>query len=954
MLTQENIDNTLANMQAMGVSSEILRQTRENLQAQLKAEQSGGLSAGQKNMPSVKKARTVNAAINKASDAAERTDEAEDIVHEVRGKKYDDESDANDITSLVSGKENTENESEDIDKNNGPKAVGKTGRRVLVKDENTPSGYTEKRRRKVNDVDLKWADEYQPKEGDKLTTGQQAALRVKGLLGKYKPLDKKQRKSKYKVNPGPQMTAEELQEMAELKDQLWNRDTGAFWYIPTDEEWENEKNARAYKYGKKHAAKETAFNTQKSEFRNKGITIPFAGNASMSVDFSPDFARKGNFPVIVSSNGQTQQLFVPFKQLGKLKNAVKEWAGDKPVSMTFTGTDPSTGDSISPNDISVRYPKAWASMDFSDTPLPKLMSGFDTKDFEGPKGSGRNYAKDYFNLNSEYHTNPEEYSNKFNELREEASLAGMSVPEYMDYLSTVNINNDNMDVYNAKKRVLEAHKNKDPEAFKKAIFDWLSESAAKAPHRMTKEAVGRQLDNLRSGNILQEGEALDWAKKKIISDRRNEIRDEVRNNNMFIAQKIHDMVEQRERMKSYLDKEKMFKDSQARHDLYTALPDDLKIDKEGNLYTLSGSGDDLDVNYLGSAYDIFEGDDVKGNIMDLFRNSPKDTEEIDLYRRPPHPKTGIGQGFVRGTSASAKANPGNIYASPLVFQHEPLANTQDIADKYHALYESEGGDDVYNMLSDFSGKELEDIIGKNKLGTVMADLVDRPKYDPVTKEMVLDKDGNPVMVPRLVMDTSYLPNRYKEEGLEVPRRDRLSRFRREDGSIDTESYNAYRMAVIARAIAAQRQALAADRVMAINDFQEKGGLSNKQLANNAKIYQNIVDNFNRFGGSEDDRQIAEEAAAKHAMNKELFNSYKNLINSTYADLKDPAKAAEHLGLNKDYPMSKDELRELMSRSKYIRAGNDAKERKAAFLKLLLDKIGLSNPETYDIYTARGE
>ena len=36
----------------------------------------------------------------------------------------------------------------------------------------------------------------------------------------------------------------------------------------------------------------------------------------------------------------------------------------------------------------------------------------------------------------------------------------------------------------------------------------------------------------------------------------------------------------------------------------------------------------------------------------------------------------------------------------------------------------------------------------------------------------------------------------------------------------------------------------------------------------------------------------------------------------------------------------------MSRSKYIRAGKESKERRAAFLKLLLDKIGLMNPETY--------
>ena len=104
MLTQEQIDNTLNMMQMAGVSSDVLRQTREKLQAQLEAEKSGGLPAAQKNMPSVKKTRTLNAVMNKASKSAERTGEAEDILSEARGKKYNDESDANDIAGLVSGK----------------------------------------------------------------------------------------------------------------------------------------------------------------------------------------------------------------------------------------------------------------------------------------------------------------------------------------------------------------------------------------------------------------------------------------------------------------------------------------------------------------------------------------------------------------------------------------------------------------------------------------------------------------------------------------------------------------------------------------------------------------------------------------------------------------------------------------------------------------------------------
>lgn len=956
MLTQEQIDNTLNMMQMAGVSSDVLKQTRERLQAQLEAEKSGGLPAAQKNMPSVKKTRTLNAAANKASKSAERTGEAEDILSEARGKKYNDESDANDIAGLVSGKEDTENTentegTEDIDKRNsgikdkldngGMIATGKTGRRVLMKDENSPTGYTEKKRRKVNDVDLKWADEYQPKEGDKLTTGQQQALKVKELLNKYKPLDKKQRKSKYKVNPGPQMTANELQEMSELKQQLWDRDNGAFWYIPTDEELEQEKNARAMEYGEKHAAKEKALKEITAEFKNKGITIPFAGNASMSIDFSPDFARKGNFPVIISSNGQTQHLFVPFTQLKKLKDSVKEWAGNEPVSMTFTGTDPSTGDSISSDAINRLYPKAWQSMDFSDTPLPKLMSGFSTKDFQGP---GFNYAKDYYDLNSTYHNNPKLYQQQHNELRSEAEDMMMSYPEYMQFLQDSLIKNNREDIQDAKQALLDAYKSKDPKAVRSAVENYLSEAASKSENRMTKEAVARQLENLRSGNVMNEDEALNWAKKKVIGQRRNEIRDDVRYQNAFTAQRLHDMVEKRERMKGYLDKAKMFDDAQSRYDLYNALPStDMKMDREGNLYSVTGEGDDADTQYYGNVRDMFQEDDMQGVINDLFRSSPKGTEEINIYKRPPHPQTGIGEGLVRGSTADLGSD--EAYGSPLIFSKNPLPSSQ-FADKFRKLYENAGGDDVYNMLNAFNGKELADIIGKNKLGTVMTDLVDRPLYDPETKEMVLDKNGNPVMVPRLVMDTSYLPNRYKEEGIGVPRRDRLSRFRRDDGSIDTESYNAWRLAVLARAIEAQKQALAADRLMAINDFQEKGGLSNEEHANNAKIYKNIVDNFDRFGGSEEDRKIAEEAAEKHSANKELFNGYKNLINSVFSDLKNPEMAKEHLGLDRDYPMSKDDLRQLMSRSKYIRAGKDSKERRAAFLKLLLDKIGLMNPETY--------
>lgn len=945
MLTQEQIDNTLSMMQMAGVSSEVLKQTRENLQAQLEAEQNGGLSAMQKNLPVNKKTRTVNAAMDKAKKGGERTAEAEDVLNEVQGKKYDGETDANGVTGLVSGKEE---KPEDEERNTGIKekldnggmiATGKTGRRVLVKDESAPSGYTEKKRRKVSPIDLQWADEYKAKEGDKLTTGQQQALKVKGLLDKYKPLDKKQRKSKYKVNPGPQMTADELEQMADLKKQLYDRDTGAFWYIPTDEEVESEKNARAMEYGEKHAQKEKEFNEKKAAFSRDGITVPFEGNANVIVDFSTDTAGKGVFPVLISSNGQSQALLVPFDQLGEVKHAIKDWAGDEPVSMTYTGTNRATGESISANDLQNRYPKAWGSLDFSDTPLPKLMSGMDVKDFEGPGG---NYAKDYYDLNSVYHNNPLLYKKNHNEFVMAAHDMNMRYPEYMQMMQDSLLRDNRQDILDAKKEFLEAYKNKDSKAMRAAVEKYLEEAASKSENRMTKEAVGRQLENLRSDNPMNQAEAVEWAKKKLIGERRSEIRDDVRYNNAFTAQRLRDMIEKHEKMKGYLDKAALFDDAQNRFDLYNTLPQDFKMDREGNLYTITGEGDDMEVNPLGNVNDIFKEDDMKGLLSELFG---KDKQELDVYRRPPHPQTGVGEGLVLGTSANV--DPSTEYGNKSIFSYLPKPG-KNMADRFRQLYENAGGDEVYDALSEFGLKELDDIIGRNRLGTVMTDFVKRPKYDPVTKQPVLDKDGNPVMVPRLVIDTSYLPKAYAEEGLQVPRRDRLSRFRREDGSIDTESFNAYRMAILARAIEAQKQALASDRIMAINDFQERGGLSNQQMADNAKIYNKIVDSFNKYGGNEEDRKRAEDAAAALADNKALYKSYQNLIKSVYADLKDPAKAAEHLGLDRDYPMSKEDLTSLMSRSKYIRAGKDAKERKEAFLKLLLDKIGLSNPETYDI------
>lgn len=944
MLTQEQIDNTLNMMQMAGVSSEVLKQTRENLQAQLEAEQNGGLSAMQKNLPVNKKTRTVNAAMDKAKKGGERTAEAEEVLSEVQGQKYNEETDANGIVGLVSGKEKSDDNTDERNTgikekldNGGMVATGKTGRRVLVKDESAPSGYTEKKRRKVSPVDLQWADEYKAKEGDKLTTGQQQALKVKGLLDKYKPLDKKQRKSKYKVNPGPQMTAEELQQMADLKKQLYDRDTGTFWYIPTDEEVEAEKNARAMEYGEKHAAKEKEFNEKKAEFRKEGITVPFEGNANVIVDFSTDTAGKGVFPVLISSNGQSQALLVPFEQLAQLKHAVKEWAGDEPVSMTYTGTNRSTGESISPDALQNKYPKAWGSMDFSDTPLPKLMSGMDVKEFEGPGG---NWARDYYNLNSVYHNNPLLFKKNHSEFVEAAHDMNMRYPEYMQMMQDSLLRNNRQDILDAKKEFLEAYKNRDSRAMRTAVEKYLSEAASKSENRMTKEAVGRQLDNLRSDNPMQQAKAVEWAKKKLVGERRSEIRDDVRYNNAFTAQRLRDMIEKHEKMKGYLDKAALFDDAQNRFDLYDALPKDFKMDREGNLYTITGEGEDMEVNPLGNVNDIFKEDDMKGLLSDLFG---KDKQELDVHRRPPHSQTGVGEGLVLGNSANI--DPKTEYGSKSIFSYLPRPS-KHMADSFRQLYQNAGGDEVYNTLSEFGLKELDDIIGKNRLGTAMTDFVKRPKYDPVTKQPVLDKDGNPVMVPRLVIDTSYLPKAYAEEGLQVPRRDKLSRFRREDGSIDTESFNAYRMAVLARAIEAQKQALASDRIMAINDFQERGGLSNQQIADNAKIYNKIVDSFNKYGGDEEDRKRAEEAATALADNKALYKSYQNLIKSVYADLKDPAKAAEHLGLDRDYPMTKEDLTGLMSRSKYIRSGKDAKERKEAFLKLLLDKIGAMNTEAY--------
>lgn len=921
-MTKEDVENTLLALQAQGMDEAQIASMRSVLENQLKLSS----MMAEDNEKSHAEQQAKQQQISKIADVSKgkKDDESPEAFEERRSKVL---SESPDVIPL-----------------------GRKGGKALVKDDKAATGYVEKRRRKIGDSDLQWAEEHEvykashPDEKFEYTPAQQAALNVHGLNKKYKSLSDKEKKARSKNNPGPALTKEELDSFNSFRKQLKD----ASFYIPTDDELKREQQARDKMISERSAKKKLDRNAKVAEMREQGVTIPFDGSGSVIIDFSDENVRKGDIPVQVSSAGKSQSFVVPFQDLQKFRNKLNGWSGNSQLSHTVMGVN-SRGDSLT-DDTLKGYHHAWKTGDYTQTRFPRLMDGLSDKaDLQGygkAYGGGRYGGQaDKYDLNSEYYRDPEGWKKKHNDLVEEANSVGMSYDQYMKMLADQSDSGIYKGSASLEQAVIDAHKTKDPAKIREAVSAMLEDRLAHQKSGQARSKASQLLDTIRKGDPYESEEAYKEGLKGAIDRKRKSIRNSIKDVNIDTAKQLRELRRQYESMVNNRDTANRLFDETERAKMYSELPDEIFVAPEGDIFSMVND-EPQPTGY--TAEQIFGESGNKALAPYLAASLPEDDEGyapvqgynkgdmLRLLRQ--EPALGIRQA---GFSLPDK----NGIKNGLFFD-TPYDNSR-LAQRFMDTYNEAGGDPVMEMLENFDKRELEDIIGKRNLGTTVPELF----WDPVTDEEgnpVLDTAGNQLKRPRLFLDANggRLAKLYHDEGVGkepgyIGKVDRFKRFRGLDGKINEDLWRAYRMAVLQAAAEKQEQALEASRLGMINDFQERGGLTNEQVKNNNRILNDIVQ-AGKFheGESEDLDRAAADAAAQLAASQALRKAYTGKVSSLNNMLRKPELAKQFLGIDlpEGLPVNKDVLRSIMTLSKYNRAGDDTTARNKSFDEALVNYL----------------
>lgn len=627
-----------------------------------------------------------------------------------------------------------------------------------------------------------------------------------------------------------------------------------------DAQYQAAIDARGETAGAKKNKKAMAFRENVENMRDlngKEFSVPFNNSAHLSVRMTNVDKQRGLFPITVTSNGVSQTFAVPFGSLGKFRNSINKWAGDKQSTTILTDSD-------TPNDMTERLYDAWRTGNYSRTDIPERLYGL-------KKGTGRGVQAYYgynlggmsqlFDIYSDYYNNPEKFKEDFAADLDAAEMRGQTLPEYYQYLAGIAAEQRENRLKAMQQGIVDTFdqrtgRSNNIDDSREAILNYLddiSQHAKRGNTRQKAEEAYNILKNISSGKPLtdEQDEALEKQRSKAVNDIRSDIRWGMKHENLKQRDAAVALMNTIREMQQYANNIENAEDVLKKRWLIDRLPDNIRVTTDGTILSQDNDGDWVPTGDVGELF----GDSY---LSQLPLDTLDDLDTIELSR-----------GYDDNDNDAFIYDDGMMPAVTLTVPEEV---DPELVRAWEEAYDELGGPEKYNAYSQFLNTDLDKLF-HGRMGELPREL----RFVDVLDDdgnPVLDTNGEPIRRPYIFMSGSrdQLEKLYGEKNVGSRKRNWRSKFMDKAGNIDMNKYLAWQNARIAKWLTGEEGAQFADRIAAIQDNLKAGGLTAEQKEHNRKRAASIVAAMRQ-------RRLEESSRAKLAARNALRRKYAKFMGS---------------------------------------------------------------------------